>query len=77
MIWLSCKVNNFRRKLWRLFVRACFLITGECGLNCGVATFRKLDGTPFQQFVPEAGCPVHDLELKECYDEENENASVV
>jgi len=29
-----------------------------------MATFRKLDGTPFQQFVPEADCPVHDLGLK-------------
>lgn len=54
------RLNNFRWRLWRLFVRARFVITGDCGLNCGVATFRNLDGTPFQQFVPEADCPVHD-----------------
>ena len=43
-------------------MRVRFVITGDCGLNCGVATFRSLDGTSFQQFVPEADCPVHDLE---------------
>ena len=56
---------SHRLRLWRPFVLARFLITGKCGLNCGVATFRKLDGTPSQQFVPEADCPIHDLQLKD------------
>jgi len=78
MIWLSCKVNNFRYKLWRFSVIVRFLVTGECGLNCGIATFRKLDGTPFQQFVPEADCPVHDQQQKEYTDEKKkESASMV
>ena len=64
LVWLSCKLNNFRLGLWRLFVRVRFVITGDCGLSCGPATFRKLDGMPFQQFVPEADCPVHDLQQK-------------
>jgi len=54
-----------RWTLWRLFVRIRFIITGDCGLNCGIATLRALDGTPIQQFVPEADCPVHDRNSKE------------
>jgi len=64
LTWLSCKWNNFRLGFWQLFVRVRFVITGDCGLSCGVVTFRRLDGTPFQQFVPECDCPIHDLGLK-------------
>lgn len=47
-------------RLWQLLVIVRFIVTEECGLACGVARFRKLDGTPFWQFVPEADCPIHD-----------------
>lgn len=67
MIWLSCRLNNLSRKLWRLFIIVRFVFTDDCGLACGIETFRKLDGTPERLFVPEADCPIHDLRLKaEC-----------
>jgi len=64
MIWLSCKFNNVRFRLWRFFVKIRFAFTDNCGLACGFATFRKLDGTPERLWVPEADCPIHDLNLK-------------
>lgn len=47
-------------RLWQLLAIVRFIVTGECGLVCGMARFRQLDGTPFWQFVPEADCPIHD-----------------
>ena len=67
MIWLSCKFNNLARKFWRFLIVLRFAFTNDCGLVCGVETFHKLDGTLERRFVPEAGCPIHDLNLKaEC-----------
>jgi len=55
------KIGDIRFFLWQLCILLRYKFTGNCGLNCGFATFRKLDGTPFQMFVPEADCPIHDL----------------
>jgi hypothetical protein len=55
------KIFILRHALWDIWHRWLFVTTGDCGHFCGTATFRKLDGTPFQQFVPEADCPIHDI----------------
>lgn len=47
--------------LWRLAARIQYWLIGNCGLNCGYATFKKLDGKSVTLFVPEADCPVHDI----------------
>ena len=39
--------------LWRLWVRARYAATGDCGCVCGYTE-------PFG-FVPEAECPIHDV----------------
>ena len=47
-------------KILDIWCRFKFVMTGDCGYECGIVTFRALEGHPFQQFVPEADCPVHD-----------------
>jgi hypothetical protein len=61
---MSCKLTNLRWKIWRLVIIARFAITGDCGLNCGVTPIRLNDGSIRDVFVPEADCPIHDIELK-------------
>lgn len=60
VLWLSCKLNTLKFQLSQLSVIIRYAVTGKCGLECGMATFRELDGTPFRQFVPEESCPIHD-----------------
>ena len=55
---------NIRYRILNFLYRLKWLLTGDCGHECGIAWFRTLDGTPFQQFVPEADCPVHDIFLE-------------
>ena len=57
--WLRLSRLGCAAWRWRAMVRYCW--TGQCGLACGMATFRQIaDGTPVDLFVPEAGCPIHD-----------------
>ena len=49
-------------KLRDIWYRLTFVLTGDCGHACGMTTLRALDGTPIQQYVPQADCPVHDIE---------------
>lgn len=57
MYWrLNCRYWNVRRFLWRALVMLRYLLTSECGLNCGY--------TEPYGFVPEADCPIHDWGLK-------------
>ena len=47
--------------VWPFLIRLRWLFTGRCGYICGLTWINDLDGTPLQQFVPEADCPVHDM----------------
>lgn len=57
---LTARYWRMRLDLLDIKIRLVFILTGDCGHACGITAFHKLDGTPFQQFVPEAECPVHD-----------------
>jgi len=57
--WLRLSRLGYAVWRWRAVARYCW--TGDCGCECGLATFRQIaDGTPVDLFVPEAGCPIHD-----------------
>ena len=46
--------------VWPMWTRLKYILTGNCGYECGMTWFKDLSGNPIQQFVPEAYCPVHD-----------------
>ena len=52
--------SDLKYKILDIWCRFKFVLTGDCGCVCGIVTMRDLAGTPIQQFVPEADCPVHD-----------------
>lgn len=55
-------ISRIRYDLRDIKIRLVFVLSGDCGHACGMTTFRALDGTPIQQYVPEADCPIHDRE---------------
>jgi len=60
-LWRWLRLSRLGCVAWRWRAMARYCWTGNCGLACGMATFRQIaDGTPVDLFVPEAGCPIHD-----------------
>lgn len=54
------------RTIYNLISLTRYLVTGYCGYGgCGYATFYRYDtGERVRPFVPEAGCPIHDSNLR-------------
>ena len=60
-LWRMLYLSRLGCAVWRWRAVARYSLTGNCGLACGMATFRQIaDGTPVDLFVPEADCPIHD-----------------
>ena len=55
----SCDIGwkPWRWFLWKMRSRIQYLFTGNCGNMCE-------DNKSYDCFVPEAGCPIHDVEEK-------------
>ena len=52
---------SLKWRLIRFWSRLVWLFTGECNFHCEIAKIRDVSGYVVQQFIPEAGCPVHDI----------------